>query len=130
MPGPRRCRRSAAICCCWPWLLPFSTSGIVTSTRRSPRPPRKPEMEAWQESLAASLGDPVAVAARFGLDPAATAAVAARYPLRLTPTLLTLIERADDPLGRQFLPDPRELAADGLAEDPLAEGQLAPLPAV
>ena len=87
-------------------------------------------MMSWQQSLAASLVDPAMLAARFGLDPATTAAVAARYPLRLTPQLLALIDRADDPLGRQFLPDGRELAADGLADDPLAEGQLAPLPAI
>lgn len=87
-------------------------------------------MDAWQQGLAASLTDPVVIADRFGLDPAATAAVAARYPVRLTPHLLELIETAEDPLGRQFLPDPRELAADGLPADPLAETALAPLPAV
>ena len=75
-----------------------------------------------------SLTDPAAVAARFGLDPALVTAVAARYPVRLTPQLLTLIEGIDDPLGRQFLPDPLELAADDLADDPLAEAALAPLP--
>jgi len=77
-----------------------------------------------------SLSDPTAIAARFGLDPEVTQRVAAHYPLRLTPQLLALIERADDPLGRQFLPDGRELSEDGLADDPLAEGQLAPLPAI
>mgnify|MGYP001027437256 CR=1 FL=1 len=87
-------------------------------------------MEAWQQSLAASLSAPAAIAARFGLDAVATASVASRYPLRLTTHLLELIETADDPLGRQFLPHEHELAADGLAEDPLAEQQLAPLPAI
>lgn len=87
-------------------------------------------MANWQQSLAASLTDPAAIAARFALDPAAVAAVAARYPLRLTPALLGLIEGPDDPLGRQFLPDLRELAAAALPADPLAEAELAPLPAV
>ncbi|MCM2265401.1 MAG: KamA family radical SAM protein [Desulfuromonadales bacterium] len=87
-------------------------------------------MDAWQQSIAQSLSDPATLAARFGLDPAAVSKVAARYPLRLTPHLLTLIERPDDPLGRQFLPDPRELANDGLPDDPLAENRLAPLPAI
>lgn len=87
-------------------------------------------MDDWQRTLATGLTDPVAIAARFGLDPAGTSAVAARYPVRLTPHLLALIEQADDPLGRQFLPDPRELITDGLADDPLAEGRLAPLPAI
>ncbi len=87
-------------------------------------------MATWQQSLAASLTDPAVIAARFDLPAAAVAAVATRYPVRLTPLLLELIERADDPLGRQFLPDPAELADDGLPADPLAETELAPLPAV
>ena len=87
-------------------------------------------MDLWQQRLMQSLTDPAAVAARFGLDPALVTAVAVRYPVRLTPQLLTLIEGIDDPLGRQFLPDPLELAADDLADDPLAEAALAPLPAV
>lgn len=87
-------------------------------------------MDPWQKELAASLADPAAMAVHFGLDPVATAAVAARFPVRVTPHLLDLIGRADDPLGRQFLPDPCELDDDHLAEDPLAEGLLAPLPAV
>jgi lysine 2,3-aminomutase len=44
--------------------------------------------------------------------------------------LVELIEQPDDPLGRQFLPDPRELLADGLADDPLTERELAPVPAI
>jgi lysine 2,3-aminomutase len=87
-------------------------------------------MASWQQSLAASITDPAVIAARFGLDPVTTAKVAARYPVRLTPQLLALIGGANDPLGRQFLPDPRELVADGLPDDPLAEQALAPLPAI
>lgn len=87
-------------------------------------------MAAWQEALTATVSDPRQIAVRYALDPAVTTAIAARYPLRLTPHLLALIRSADDPLGRQFLPDPRELAVDELPADPLAEGRLAPLPAV
>lgn len=41
----------------------------------------------------------------------AIAAVAARYAVAITPTLADLIDRADpdDPIARQFVPDPREL---------------------
>ncbi|NJC89376.1 MAG: lysine 2,3-aminomutase, partial [Desulfuromonas sp.] len=66
-------------------------------------------MEDWQQSLARSLHDPAILAVRFGLDPAAVAKVAARYPLRLTPHLLALIGRPADPLGRQLHPAPQEL---------------------
>jgi len=87
-------------------------------------------MELWQNSLHAAVDDPQRLAKTFDLDPAQTTAVAALYPLRLTPSLLAQIDRADSPLGRQFLPDGAELADDGLDADPLAEARLAPLPAL
>jgi len=83
----------------------------------------------WQQQLADSLREPAALARRFGLDPAMAAAVAARYPLAITPHYLALIEHRDDPIGRQCLPDARELATDPtLREDPLAEARHAPVP--
>jgi len=76
------------------------------------------------------MTDPAVIATRFGLPVTEVTAVAARFPVRLTPQLLELIECTDDPLGRQFLPDRRELAADNLPADPLAESELAPVSAV
>ncbi len=87
-------------------------------------------MEDWQQSLKESITDPAALAARFGLDPAPLAAVAARYPLRITPHYLGLIEQPGDPIWRQCMPDPAELAPDDLPADPLAEENLSPVPAV
>ena len=87
-------------------------------------------MEPWQQSLKESLTDPAVLAARFGLDPVPLIEVAARYPLRITPHYLGLIEGPDDPLWRQCVPDPRELDAMGLDIDPLAEEEHAPVPAV
>jgi len=86
-------------------------------------------MEPWQQSLAESLTAPEALASRFGVDPAPLRAVAARYPLRITPHYLGLIRSAGDPIWRQCVPDPRELEVDGLA-DPLAEEQLSPVSAL
>lgn len=40
---------------------------------------------------------------------AAIERVATRYAIAITPTVRTLIERADDPIGLQFVPDPAEL---------------------
>lgn len=85
-------------------------------------------MESWQEQLRDSITDPAQLAARFGLDPASLREVAARYPLRITPYYLNLIEAPDDPIWRQCVPDPRELDAAGLPADPLAEERLAPVP--
>jgi lysine 2,3-aminomutase len=54
--------------------------------------------------------------------------VTARYPMRINPYYLGLIERADDPLGRQAIPDPAELQDRVCPDDPLAEESLSPVP--
>jgi lysine 2,3-aminomutase len=61
---------------------------------------------------------------------AETAAVAARYAIALTPTVARLIDAADpaDPIGRQYLPDPRELIRDPAEEaDPIGDDLKSPL---
>lgn len=84
----------------------------------------------WTSQLADSLVTPEQLAERFGIDPEPLRKVAARYPLRITPHYLGLIEAPGDPIWRQCVPDPRELAADGLPEDSLNEGSFSPVPAV
>lgn len=42
-------------------------------------------------------------------DAAALAPVAARYAIAITPMMRALIEAADDPIARQFIPSPEEL---------------------
>jgi lysine 2,3-aminomutase len=85
-------------------------------------------IDPWQESLARSLTRPEELAERFGIDPAPLAAVAERYPMRITPHYLGLIREVGDPIWRQCVPDPEELAADDLSADPLAEEELSPVP--
>lgn len=85
-------------------------------------------MEPWQESLRNSLTDPLQLAGRFAIDPAPLQAVAQRYPLRITPYYLELIQAPGDPLWRQCVPDPAELIADDLLPDPLSEAHLSPVP--
>lgn len=87
-------------------------------------------MEPWQESLLRSVTSAEQLAQQFDIDAAAVAGVAERYPLRITPHILGLIDVPDDPLGRQFIPDPRELESGGLPDDPLAEEAHSPLPAL
>jgi lysine 2,3-aminomutase len=87
-------------------------------------------MELWQHSLKSSLTRPEMLAERFAVDAAPLAAVARRYPMRITPYYLGLIREPGDPIWRQCVPDPRELAdATGLA-DPLNEENLSPVPGV
>ncbi len=58
----------------------------------------------------------------------AIAAVEVRYAIAITPSMRALIETPDDPIGRQFVPDPAELvtAAHELA-DPIGDDALSPI---
>lgn len=85
--------------------------------------------EDWQLQLKDALTDVVELADRFHLDPGLLAPVTERYPLRITPHVLSLIESPGDPLWRQFIPDPQELAESGLI-DPLGEENLSPVSSV
>jgi lysine 2,3-aminomutase len=84
----------------------------------------------WKKQLAESLVSPDQLAERFGIDPEPLRAVAARYPLRITPHYLNLIEKPGDPIWRQCVPDLCELAADDLPEDSLNESSFSPVPSV
>src|SRR5215471_12015354 len=56
--------------------------------------------------------------------------VAARYAVSLTPEVADLIDAADpaDPIGRQFIPDPREAdAAPGELIDPIGDDAHSPV---
>jgi lysine 2,3-aminomutase len=81
----------------------------------------------WRHNLRKSLTQPEELAARFGLNPVPLQAVAARYPLRITPHYLGLIREPGDPIWRQCVPDPAELD-DDLPTDPLHEENLSPVP--
>lgn len=84
----------------------------------------------WKIQLANSIVTPEQLAAHFGIDPEPLRAVAARYPLRITPHYLALIEKPGDPIWLQCVPDLCELAVDDLPEDSLNENFFSPLPAV
>ena len=85
--------------------------------------------EDWQLQLKECLTTPQQLAERFAIDAAPLEAVAARYPLRISPYYLSLIETVGDPIWRQCVPDLRELSDEGLA-DPLGEENLSPVPSV
>lgn len=85
--------------------------------------------ETWQQALKESLTDVAELGARFGIDVDALAPVVERFPLRITPYYMGLIEAVDDPIWRQVVPDCRELGNQGLA-DPLGEEDLSPVPSV
>jgi lysine 2,3-aminomutase len=61
-------------------------------------------------------------------DRYAVAAVERRYAVAITPALQALIVAPDDPIGRQFIPDPAELhTAPHERADPIADDALSPV---
>ncbi|WP_417913661.1 KamA family radical SAM protein [Candidatus Electronema sp. JM] len=84
-------------------------------------------MATWQEELQNSVTDGAGLARALGCDPAATDAVIARYPMRITPYYLELIKNCDA-LRLQAAPDLRELNDPVGMEDPLGEENLSPVP--
>jgi len=64
--------------------------------------------------------------AGLGGRPHALMPVTAAFPMKVNPYYLSLIERFDDPIGRQVLPDPRELEDNSRDADPLSEEKQSP----
>ncbi|HEY3847762.1 MAG TPA: lysine-2,3-aminomutase-like protein [Acetobacteraceae bacterium] len=68
------------------------------------------------------------------IDPVARDAVAAVehcYAVAITPAMRALIRQPDDPIGRQFIPDPAELiTAPNESSDPIADDALSPIKGV
>lgn len=89
-----------------------------------------PERPPSDQSL--TLRDADALLAAGLIEPAArdaVAAVGARYAIAIPPALRALIEQADDPIGRQFIPDPSELlTAPHERADPIGDAVHSPLP--
>ncbi len=86
-------------------------------------------VELWQERLKESVTTVDALAQRFGIDPQPLEPVIDRYPLKITPGYLNLIETAGDPIWRQCVPDVLELKEEGFV-DPLAEKGHSPVAAI
>ncbi len=86
-------------------------------------------VELWQQRLKESVTTVAELARRFGIDPEPLREVTERYPLKITPGYLDLIEAVDDPIWRQCVPDVLELGADGFV-DPLAEEVYSSVPAI
>jgi lysine 2,3-aminomutase len=85
--------------------------------------------ELWQQSLQDSITSVEQLADHFDFDPRPLTMVEAKYPMRITPYYLGLIEQVGDPIWKQSVPDLHELSEDGLI-DPLAEEDHSPTPAI
>ncbi|MBM4341335.1 MAG: KamA family radical SAM protein [Deltaproteobacteria bacterium] len=85
-------------------------------------------MERWQKTLSESITSLDELARFVRIDIESLRPVIPRYPLRITRTYLSLIQKKDDPIGRQCIPDQRELEQDDLSIDPLNEKDLTVAP--
>jgi lysine 2,3-aminomutase len=81
-----------------------------------------------------TLRNAASLAAAGLISPAAIAGVRAteaRYAVAISPSMRALIERPDDPIGRQFIPDPAELVTvPHESPDPIGDEALSPVKGV
>ena len=82
----------------------------------------------WKALLAQSATTAEVLARRFDISPEPLKPVIRSFPMRINPYYLSLIRRPGDPLWRQAVPDPAELADDAGTQDPLCEELLSPVP--
>ncbi|GLK71131.1 lysine-2,3-aminomutase-like protein [Ancylobacter dichloromethanicus] len=97
----------------------------------APLPAACPPLAALPKRTLRHIGE----LAEAGLAPAdpALEAVAARYAVAVTPTLIGLIDPTDaaDPIARQFVPDARELETRPEERgDPIGDGAHSPVPGI
>lgn len=85
-------------------------------------------MPQWKVLLAESVATAEALAGHFDVDPVQLAPVIRSFPMRINPYYLSLIRRPGDPVWRQAVPDPAELADSLGTIDPLCEEACAPVP--
>lgn len=82
----------------------------------------------WKRLLARSLEKPSDLEEWLGAEIPYLEAVVRRYPMRINPYYLGLIQERDDPIFKQCIPDPRELQDQRGLVDPLAEERFSPVP--
>ncbi|BDD87112.1 KamA family radical SAM protein [Desulfofustis limnaeus] len=88
-------------------------------------------MASWKQILRNSITSYEQLRAAFpGLIEPAVAEVIKRYPLRINSYYLELIKHHGQPLFRQAVPSPAELACGPCEIDPLAEDRLSPVPGI
>jgi lysine 2,3-aminomutase len=85
-------------------------------------------METWQKLFQASITRPGNLPGRFGIDSRPLEAVADRYPMRVNPYYLSLIQTVGDPIWRQAVPAEDELRDRVCPADPLDEENQSPVP--
>jgi lysine 2,3-aminomutase len=82
-----------------------------------------------KEFCSESIITPAILAKIFAIDQKTVMRVVDKYPMRINPYFLSLVKKADDPLGKQVIPDVAELEQEiFLTPDPLWEEPQSPVP--
>ena len=89
---------------------------------------RKIFRHSWEEILSRSITSSRDLASVLEIDEGEVGRVTARYPMRINPYYLGLIEKKGDPFYLQAVPDIREITDQDGYEDPLDEEGLSPVP--
>ncbi|HEC13076.1 MAG TPA: KamA family radical SAM protein [Acidiferrobacteraceae bacterium] len=87
-------------------------------------------MERWQHILKKSLIKTEQISTAFDLESEKTDRVIAEYPARINPYFMSLIQKKDDPIYKQVVPDEREIYDDVGMDDPLNEEGDSPVPSI
>jgi len=82
----------------------------------------------WTTLVASGINSGAEAAKRFGGTLDALEQAGKTFPVRINSYYLSLIRSADDPIGRQVVPSPLEIADDSVEGDPLAEDADSPVP--
>jgi len=86
-------------------------------------------MEEWIRLARETITNPEKLAEILDLDVKEVRRVHKEFPLRVNPYYLGLIEKKDDPIWKQVIPDVREIISTGV-EDPLAEEEDSPVSSI
>ncbi len=84
--------------------------------------------QEWQHLISSSIVTGDQLAARFKIDPATIDAVIRKYPMRITPHVISLIQKKDDPIWKQVVPDTAEVDDRHGLPYPRSEAAQSPVP--
>ncbi len=82
----------------------------------------------WTELLSSSIHSAADLARFLPVDARSIEPVIKRYPMRINPYYLSLIEARHDPIWIQAVPDAKELTFSAGGPDPCNEGEQMPVP--
>ena len=93
---------------------------------------RVKRVPTWKKLLSASITDveTLAKACKYKIDKEKLKKVIERYPMRINPYYLSLIEDVNDPIWKQCMPDEKEITNQEGYEDPLLEEKYSPVPGI